>query len=143
VPKEFRWKKVSASEMHPIWNLNNVDSPTCGVFESIMDGIHIHNGVATLTPFVNEEMRDKIINKGFNKIVVIMQNPYKDKTANVQRFKIAERFAEKHDNVHLYDWRDIPEKDFGEIRMAKKEIDMDRTLKYDLAANVAHKMGLI
>lgn len=143
IPKEFRWKKVSASEMIPIWNLDQVDSPICVVNESIMDAIHLHNGIATLTPFVSEGMRDKILNKGFNKIIVAMQNPYKDKTANVQRFKVAERFAEKHDNVYLYDWRGIPEKDFGEIRAAKKEIDIDRTIKYDFAADVAHKMGIL
>lgn len=143
IPKELRWKKVSASDMIAIWNLDGVESPTCVVNESIMDAIHLHNGVATLTPFVSEEMRDKILNKGFNKIIVAMQNPYKDKTANIQRFKVAARFAEKHDNVHLYDWRGIEEKDFGEIRAAHKEIDIDRTLKYDLAAEVAHKMGLL
>lgn len=143
VKKEFRWKKVSASEMSPIWNLDNVDSPTCAVFESIMDAIHIHNGVATLTAFVNEEMIDKILNKGFTKIIVVMQNPYKDKSANIQRFKIAERFAAKHDNVHLYDWRNIEEKDFGEMKMAGKSINMNTTIKYDMALDVANKMGLI
>ena len=143
IPKEKRWKKVSASEMHPVWNLDNVDSPNCWIFESPLDAIHLHNGVATMTPFVNEEIVNKIVNKGFNEIIICMQNPYEDKTANVQRMKVADKFALKHPRVKLYDWRGITEKDFGEIKMAKKPIDLERTIKYDFPTKVAHKMGVI
>lgn len=143
IPKEFRWKKVSASEMQPIWNLNNVDSPDCWIFESPLDGIHFHNGVATMTAFINDAMVDKIVSKGFNKIIVCMQNPYNDNTANVQRMKVAEKFAAKHQNVFLYDWRGIEEKDFGEMKMAKKPIDLERIIRYDFQAKVAHKLGVI
>lgn len=131
----MRWQKSSVKGVYPIWNLENVEE-TVWIFEGIFDALRVNNGVAVLGASLNEEMLDKICNKNLYKIVVVMDN---DDAGRKAREQICYMLTERLQKVFVYDWKDIKEKDFSEI----KDIDLTKILPWDFTTQLKFKMNLV
>lgn len=131
----MRWQKSSVKGIYPIWNLENIGE-TCWIFEGIFDALRVDNGVAILGASLSQEQIKKICNKNLYKIVVVMDN---DEAGRKAREQICYQLAEKLQNVYIYDWKDIKEKDFSEI----ETLDLTRVVKWNFTTQLKFKMNLI
>ena len=102
----------------------------------------VHNGLAILgASNIQEDQVNKILDKNFTKIIVVMD---RDKAGSIARMKFAEILSDKHPNVWIYNFKEIVEKDFNE--MAQNGIDFDfdnRLFKYNEKTKMAYKLKLI
>lgn len=129
------WLKAKAPNSHAIYNLENVNGSSVSIFEGILDSYYINNGVA-LGGIGTEVQLKKILDKKYNKIVVVMDN---DEAGIKAKFKIAEWFIEKgHQNIWIFNYFGVAFKDFGEILEANLDIKFEERLyKYtDLRTKV-------
>ena len=149
IPKELRWKKCSIKDTHPVWNLDKVtENSTIYIFEGILDAMSLETsygeyGVAILLGILSDTIRTKILSKNPSKIVIVMQNAFKDKTAKEQQFKIAEKLSEYHENIYVYDWSNIEEKDNNEILKNKKIFDKNKIMKWNLETDILNRLRKI
>jgi 5S rRNA maturation endonuclease (ribonuclease M5) len=140
----LRWKNAQCTSWpHPIWNLDNIKSEnSVYIFEAIFDALTVYNGIAILgASNIQEEQIEKIINKNFSRIVVIMDN---DVAGEKTRMELAKTLSQYHNNVWIYDFKGIKQKDFNQ--MAQEEIDFDfdnRLNKYGLKAQLAKQLKII
>jgi len=138
----LRWKKSDNSKgVHPIWNLDKIESNILLVFEGIFDAIHFHNGIALLG-IGSEKQFKKILGKGFSKIILIFDNDIAGREA---RYKWAEWLAKRnYERVFIYDFGGIEEKDFAS--MFENGIDPEislRTFHWDYKTKVKFQLGEI
>lgn len=131
----MRWQKSSIKNTYPIWNLENTEE-TIWIFEGIFDALRVPNGIALLGASLNEEQTKKICNKSFYKIVVVMDN---DEAGRKAREQICYMLSENMQNVYIYDWSGIKEKDFSDI----DKIDMSKIHPWNFTTQLKFKMNLI
>ena len=137
--EEFKWIKLKNSkQVFPIWNLDNAKIEL-RIFEGIFDAIHFDNGVAIFGAFWNQKLREKILSKHFFKIIICMDN---DRPGQLAKIKIAEDLRHYHDNVYIYDYKGMREKDFGEIMQNKGTFEESRVIKWDYSTKVKLKLGV-
>jgi 5S rRNA maturation endonuclease (ribonuclease M5) len=141
---KLTWKNATCSSWpHPIWNLDAISSngSVC-IFEAIFDAAVVHNGIAILgASNIQNEQISKIISCGFSRIIVVMDN---DAAGEKTRMELAQKLSEKHNNVWIYDFKGIKEKDFNE--MAQNGIDFnidERIKKYSLKTQLAKRLNII
>ena len=136
----LRWKKSEGGKgIHPIWNLDAVESNIVLVFEGIFDAIYFHNGIALLG-IGSEKQFKKILGKGFSKIILIFDN---DEAGRKAKIDWAKWLAKKnYERVFIYDYNGIEEKDFSS--MMENGIDPQislRTFHWDYKTEIRCKMG--
>lgn len=137
--EEYKWIKLkNTKSVFPVWNLDNAKIEL-RIFEGIFDAIHFDNGVAIFGAFWNNKLREKILKKHFFKIIVCMDN---DTPGQLAKIKIAEDLIHYHDNVHIYNYKGIKEKDFGDIIKNKGSFEDKRVIKWNYEAKVKLKMGI-
>jgi len=137
--EEFKWIKLkNTKSIFPVWNLDNAKIEL-RIFEGIFDAIHFDNGVAIFGAFWNNKLREKILKKHFFKIIICMDN---DTPGQLAKIKIAEDLIHYHDNVHIYNYKGIKEKDFGDIIKNKGSFEDKRVIKWNYEAKVKLKMGI-
>ena len=139
----LRWIKSEVEEVYPIWNLDKVNSETLYLFEGIFDAMMLENGVATFGTFLNDKMIEKIKQKNFSKIVVVLDN---DGTGRRNKIKMAEKLLEEQLNVFVYDYKGIHEtyKDFNEMKINNIPFELDkRVLLFDFKTSAMIKLGKI
>ena len=65
-----------------------------------------------------------------------------DEPGRLAKIKIAEDLRHYHDNVYIYNYKGIKEKDFGEIMQNKEgKFEESRVIKWDYATKVKLKLG--
>lgn len=141
VPHILRWLKADVENVYPLWNFENVNGEIIFIFEGIFDAIHFRNGIALLGAYWNDTIRDAIISKKFNKIVVFLDN---DDAGYLMKTKIAESLVgEGLDSVYIYNYKGIKEKDFSDMRQNGIDIETSRILKYNYETKLKMRMGLV
>ena len=139
----LRWKSHHAKTWsYPVWNLDQVDGEGVVLFEAIFDAAMVHNGVAILgASNTSDVVIDKIIAKNFAKITVVMDN---DKAGQQSRLRLAEALSVKHNNVWIYDFTNVEQKDFNSMVVDGVDISMSsKIIKYGVKSKLAGKMGII
>lgn len=106
------WLKSEGEEVYPVWNLENIVGSTVTVFEGIGDAVHVSNGVA-LFGIGSEEQLLKIKKKCFSKIILIFDN---DTAGWAAKSRWADFLSDYNQNVYVYDYSGITEKDFGKMK---------------------------
>jgi len=132
------WKKAYGKNIFPIWNLENVTGGSIKIFEGIFDALLFDDGVAIFGTQFNDKMCDKIIKLQYNKIIVCMDN---DKYGKAAKIRIAEKLAQHHNNVYIYNYKGIKEKDFSEIYENGLMFQEDRVIKFDFKTKLKLKTG--
>jgi len=128
-------------EIYPIWNLDNVNGESISLFEGIFDAAQIFNGVALIGVKWNKIIREKILNKKYIRINVIMDNDIAGKKAKI---KIAEDLLKHHNNIYIYNYKNISQKDFSEMKEKKIDFELNnRLIQYNLKTHVGVLTGLI
>lgn len=112
-------------EVLPIWNLDNVNGNTISLFEGIFDAIQVYNGVALIGAKWNKILRDKILNKKYVRINIIMDNDIAGKKI---KLKIAQDLIKYHNNVYIYNYKGISEKDFGTMKEKNIDFELEKRL---------------
>ncbi|OQB40212.1 MAG: DNA primase [candidate division CPR1 bacterium ADurb.Bin160] len=143
VPHKYRWIKSEGDEVFPIWNLDNINGEEVWLFEGIFDAMCVENGVCLFGVSFGEQIRDKILNKKFSKIVVVMDN---DEAGWSAKARIAKELFELGYNVYIYNYKGIHTtyKDFNEMRINNINFDFEnRIFKYDLKTEVLMKLGKV
>lgn len=131
----MRWQKSTLKNTYQIWNLENVYE-TAWIFEGIFDALRVPNGIALLGTSLNQEQINKICYKNLYKIVVVMDN---DEAGRKARERICYMLAENMQNVFVYDWSGIKEKDFSDMN----QIDLNRIYPWNFTTQLKFKMNLI
>jgi len=139
----MRWIKSEGLETFPIWNLENVNGEELWLFEGIFDAMCVENGVCLFGVGFGEEIQEKIDNKKFTKIVVVMDNDIAGFNA---KYKIAKILFEKGYDVYIYNYKGISEtyKDFNEMKICNIPYEFhNRVIPYNFKTEVLIKMGKI
>lgn len=138
----LRWKKSEGGKgVHPIWNLDTIESNIVLVFEGIFDAINYHNGIALLG-IGSEKQFKKILGKGFSKIVLVFDNDEAGRKAKIDWAKWLQK--RNYERVFIYDYSGISEKDFSS--MFEKGIDpniRERVFHWDYKTEVKFQLGQI
>lgn len=138
----LRWKKSEGGKgVHPIWNLDVVESNIVLVFEGIFDAINYHNGIALLG-VGSEKQFKKILGKGFSKIILIFDNDDAGRKAKVEWAEWLQK--RNYERVFIYDYNGIEEKDFSS--MIEKGIDpqiRERIFHWDYKTQIKFQLGQI
>lgn len=147
MPQGLRWKKSEVPEnAYPLWNLENVKDE-CWLFEGIFDGIFWPDkAVAYFGATITKELIEKIKNKKFRRIVFFGQNPFIDKASRLNRIKILDRFKEEKIEIHLFNWKNIKEKDLNEAIVNNSINDTDiekRILPWDDETKLLKEFELV
>lgn len=129
----LRWINSESNGVDPIWNIENVGE-TIYIFEGIFDAIRMWpNGVSIFGKNLSNGQLNKIINKKFHKIVVVLDN---DSYGRESQEIIAEKLAEKHKNVWINLWNEKDKKDLSEMNNINLNL-----IKFDLKGKLLKKLN--
>jgi len=137
------WKKSSGEGVFPVWNLENVNGDVVNIFEGIFDALMIPNGVAILgaNTYAGEAIVNKLLYKNFLRINLFFDN---DTAGFAAKYQIAELLSEKHNNVWIYNYVGIAEKDFNSMKVNGIDLDLEnRLLPWNLKTQTMIKLGLV
>lgn len=139
----IRWIKSEVDDVYPIWNLDQVNGESIYLFEGIFDAMMVNNGVALFGTFLNPSMLEKIKQKNYSKIIVVLDN---DKVGQTNKIKMAQALADEQLNVFIYNYQGIHEtyKDFNEMKIANIPLELSkRVLPFDFKVQAQVKLGKI
>jgi hypothetical protein len=137
------WRKSTGESVFPIWNLENVNGDVVNVFEGIFDALMIPNGVAILgaNTYAGEEIVNKLLYKNFLRINLFLDN---DKAGFAAKYKLATALSAKHNNVWIYDYSGVAEKDFNLMKINGTDFALERRLlPWNLKTETMIKMNLV
>ena len=137
------WLKSKGHNIHPIWNLENVNGDTINIFEGIFDAILVPNSIALLgASNITEPYIEKILYKNYLRINLIFDN---DTAGHIAKYKLAYRLqSEGHKNIWVYNFKGIKQKDFNQMKMENIDFDFNnRLVPWSLKTEVLIKTGAI
>jgi len=136
------WLKSDGDNVYPIWNLENVNGDVIYIFEGILDAIMVPNGIAILgSMYTGDEIVKKILYKKYLKINIILDN---DIPGHKAKIKLAKKLSQEHNNVFIYNFKGIKQKDFNQMKMEGINFDFDdRLFPWNLKTEAMIKIGVV
>lgn len=133
------WKKAYGQDLYPVWNLENVHD-VANIFEAIFDAIVIPGGIAILgsETYISEPLIKKIISKKFMRINIFFDN---DGAGQRAKIKLAIELSRYHNNVWIYNFKGIQQKDFNSMRQNFIDFELEkRLMRWSLKTETMYRL---